>query len=187
MKNLFLFWYWEAEIPPAKCQQFIDELFVKSKIQDGLFEKHGKSVRDDTMRKTDVVCVKENTEFLNLIFTYIASANKQVWNYDLSGMEDVQLGRYEIGGHYDWHLDSDEICLQGFQRKLSCSVQLTDEDQYEGGDLVLQNCMGNEEFTMPKKQGSIIVFPSAVKHKVTPVVSGTRFSAAAWMRGPAFR
>jgi len=182
-----LFWSWEGEIPPAKCQQFIDDYFVQSEIQDGLFKKLGESVNDNTKRKTDIVWVQQNTEFFNLIFAYIVSANKQVWNYDLSGMEDVQLGRYEIGGHYDWHLDMDQICPQGFQRKLSCSVQLTDENQYEGGDLILQDYLGEENFTMPRKQGSIIVFSSMVKHKVTPVVSGTRFSAVAWMRGTAFR
>ena len=187
MKTRPLFWHWEAELPAVKCQQIIDEHFIQSKIEKGVFKNRDYvNVQDDATRKNDIVWVPQNTELFDLIYTYIASANKQVWNYDLSGMEDVQLGRYENGGHYDWHIDSDEICSQGFQRKLSCSVQLTDEDQYEGGELLLQEPLG-KEYTVSRKQGSIIVFPSAVKHKVTPVISGKRFSAVAWMRGPAFK
>jgi len=187
MKSNPLFWYWEAEIPKNKCQQIIDSYFIENQIEDGLFEKNNKLIRDDAMRKNDIVWVKHDTELFELIFTYISAANKQSWDYDLSGMDPVQLGRYEIGGHYQWHIDYDKICSQGFQRKLSCSVQLTDENKYEGGELILQDFVGDEEFKMPKKQGSIVVFPSMVKHKITPVTLGTRFSAVSWMRGPAFK
>jgi PKHD-type hydroxylase len=75
-----------------------------------------------------------------------------------------------------------------FQRKLSCSVQLTDPDTYEGGDLILQTGKNEtDRHTFTRKRGSVIVFPSMVYHKVTPVTSGTRFSAVAWMRGQAFK
>ena len=186
MKSNPLFWHWEAEIPKEKCQKLIDEYFVDSQIEDGLIRNNDKDVRDDSMRRTDIIWVKEKTELFDLVFSYIVSANMQAWNYDLSGMENVQIGRYEIGGHYDWHIDYNQICSEGFQRKLSCSIQLTDENEYEGGDLMLEDVMGLQ-YTMPKKQGSIIVFPSITKHKITPITSGTRFSAVSWMRGPAFR
>lgn len=187
MKEEFLFWHWESEIPKEKCQKIIDEYFVETQIESGKFYRNGTNTFDHSNRKTDIVWVKEKTELFDLIFLYISLANKQSWNYDLSGMENVQLGRYGIEGHYQWHIDHIGICSEGFQRKLSCSIQLTDENEYEGGDLILQNCMGTEEIKMTRKQGSIVVFPSITKHKVSPITSGTRFSAVSWMRGPAFR
>ena len=36
------------------------------------------------------------------------------------------------------------------------------------------------------KQGSFIMFPSYMKHRVTPVTSGTRYSAVTWAYGPSF-
>jgi PKHD-type hydroxylase len=80
----------------------------------------------------------------------------------------------------------DPPCAENFQRKLSCSVQLSDENDYEGGDLLFQPG-SDKEIIVPKKQGSIIVFSSMLRHKVAPVTSGTRYSAVAWMRGPAFK
>ena len=71
------------------------------------------------------------------------------------------------------------------KRKLSLSVQLTDPADYDGGDLEFVNHLGNEdEF---RKQGSIIVFPSYLSHRVTTVTRGARRSMIAWVFGPPFR
>ena len=180
------YWAWEGELSAEDCQKIIDAHFVEGSVEDGMFGKNGGMVRDDTMRKTDVAWALVGSPVFDTIYNYITSANKNVWNYDLSGMEPVQLAKYQDGGHYTWHADLDDPCSENFQRKLSCSVQLSDEDDYVGGDLLFQTA-GNEEHKAPRKRGSIIVFSGMLKHKVTPVTSGTRFSAVAWMRGPAFR
>ena len=36
------------------------------------------------------------------------------------------------------------------------------------------------------KEGSIIVFPSFINHRVAPVTKGTRYSLVAWFVGPPF-
>jgi PKHD-type hydroxylase len=52
-------------------------------------------------------------------------------------------------------------------RKLSISIQLTDPEKYEGGELYLyDNDKGN---LMSKTQGTLIMFPSYVLHEVMPV------------------
>lgn len=150
-------------------------------------DRDGKMTIDEDRRKTTINWVKPGSPIFDAIYYYISEANKSAkWNYDISGMEDVQIGMYQDGGHYIWHADIDPPCAENFQRKLSCSVQLSDENMYEGGDLILQDANG-DKYTAPRKQGSIVVFPSTLRHKVTPVTSGTRFSAVAWMRGPAFK
>ena len=182
------FWFWEAELSPQECQSIIDFSFSDEKSSEGMARnKEGEMSVDFDRRKTRVNWAGPNTPVFKTIYDYIASANKQAgWNYDISGMEDVQIGKYQDGGHYTWHADIDPPCDQNFQRKLSCSVQLSDENTYEGGDLVFQDS-GGDEYTACRKQGSIVVFPSTLRHKVTPITSGTRFSAVAWMRGPAFK
>ncbi len=64
------------------------------------------------------------------------------------------------------------------------TLQLTDGAAYQGGDL---------EFPWPavlagqRELGSILVFPSYLAHRVTPVTAGVRRSLVAWACGPSFR
>jgi PKHD-type hydroxylase len=68
------------------------------------------------------------------------------------------------------------------QRKISASLLLNDESEYEGGDLVVL-----DEIIKTKKQGTIIVFPSFMAHQVTPITRGVRYSAVCWMGGPKWK
>jgi PKHD-type hydroxylase len=180
------YWTWEAEIPEAMCTRFIGH-FNDELAQKGGINAEGKEITlNADIRETDLVWISSG-EIFDCLFRYIQSANiNGEWKFDLSGMEDVQLGRYSVDGHYGWHIDGDRPCAENFQRKLSCSLQLSDPDSYEGGDLVLR-LNDRETYVAPRKQGTIIVFPSFREHQVTPVTSGVRYSAVGWMRGPAFR
>lgn len=170
---------------PEKCQEIIQNHFHNT--QDGTFRgETGEQVNNYEKRKTKIAWIEPGTEVFDTLYGYIMSANEQNWKYDLSGMEHVQIGMYQDNGHYDWHCDMDDICDEGYQRKLSLSLQLSSESDYEGGELIMSG-LDNRKYTANKKQGSIVVFPATLPHKVNPVTSGIRYSAVAWMRGPAFR
>ena len=182
------YWFWEGAIPSEICQDIIREHFSD---KEALYAKVRTADQDlflsKKKRKTSITWALQGSLVFDILYRHIQSANDLgEWHYDITGMEDVQIGKYTNRGHYDWHNDIDQPCKDRFQRKLSCSLQLSEEDSYEGGDLILQKASG-DEYTAPRKQGSIVVFPSILRHKVTPVTSGTRFSAVAWMRGPAFK
>ena len=76
-------------------------------------------------------------------------------------------------------------------RKLSMSVQLSKPEDYEGGDLRfnLRGLDSHFEDTIMspppefKQQGSIVVFPSFLWHKVEPITKGTRYSLVMWSLG----
>ena len=38
-----------------------------------------------------------------------------------------------------------------------------------------------------KQQGTVFVFPSTLRHQVTPVTSGVRKSLVAWVEGPKWK
>ena len=90
--------------------------------------------------------------------------------------------RYEAGtnDHFRPHID---VGSTNSTRKLSFVVQLTDPNTYQGGDLVFSD-LGR---SAPREQGTLIVFPSFLKHVVSPVVSGTRHALVSWLHGPTFR
>jgi PKHD-type hydroxylase len=118
--------------------------------------------------------------------TYIEAANQASgWNFILGSQSFTQIGRYKgsDNGHYDWHVDIYPP-KDGFQRKLSISILLSDPSDFEGGELQFKDYEGEKVLT---KQGSIVVFPSFIEHRVAPVTKGVRCSAVAWVSGPAFR
>ena len=113
----------------------------------------------------------------------IQEINKHHFNFDIWGLaEGLQFTEYNEPGH-QYKIHSDKIF--GFNtRKLSCVLQLTDEEEYEGCDLEL---IYNEPYTkVPRTRGSLVVFPSYVTHRVTPLISGTRHSLVAWVNGKPF-
>ena len=85
--------------------------------------------------------------------------------------------------------------MVGLCRKISVSIQLSNSEDYEGGDMYFtdlpKHSQTSELQTWTNKRfrerGAVLVFPSFIRHKVTPVTKGTRLSAVAWFNGPPFR
>lgn len=103
---------------------------------------------------------------------------------DLVGFtEPLQIAEYGPGQHFKWHLD---MGPERFSiRKLSFVVQLSEPDDYEGGELEIM--AGKEPTSFSKARGTVIVFPSYVLHRVRPVTRGRRLSLSGWVGGPHLR
>ena len=100
-------------------------------------------------------------------------------------MEKVKILRYENGGKYKWHTDCG--AKETSTRKLTAIVQLSDETLYEGGNLEFGiTDKSGKNYTAPRTRGSIIIFPSFLSHRVTPVTKGRRYSLITWMNGDCF-
>lgn len=113
-------------------------------------------------------------------------ANRATWNFTLTGMtERVQITEYNAdnSGHFDWHIDLGAGALS--KRKISMSILLSDPQSYEGGDL--EFFTGRRNNIASRDQGSAILFPSYLPHRVTPVTKGIRRSLIMWISGPPFK
>tara|TARA_B100001250_G_scaffold299891_1_gene261528 strand:- start:248 stop:847 length:600 start_codon:yes stop_codon:yes gene_type:complete len=112
--------------------------------------------------------------------------NGMNWRFDISGFsEDLQYTRYnDDGSFYGWHIDNGVVGSEHPQRKLSLTLQLSEADEYEGGDFQIN---ATKLSTLPKKKGLIVCFPSYSLHQVTPVTKGIRRSLVVWLCGPPFR
>ncbi|MFI4987324.1 MAG: 2OG-Fe(II) oxygenase [Alphaproteobacteria bacterium] len=113
--------------------------------------------------------------------TVVASLNQQLWRFDLTGLGEVTVLRYEAGDQLALHYDLDgDYC----DRKLLVLLQLSRPDAYAGGAL---------EFglTPPvaacREQGALLAFPTWVPHRVSRVTSGTRYVVRCFALGPSFR
>lgn len=139
------------------------------------------------IRKTDVQFL-ESTDQYNWIYDRLTQAvigaNDGRYNFDLQGFyENLQLARYSAGHFFDWHYDFG--AGNASVRKLSISVQLSDDDEYEGGDLQFR--INTKTYDAPRKKGTVVVFPAFVTHRVTPITKGHRFSIVGWVTGRPFR
>ena len=121
--------------------------------------------------------------------------NAQYFGFDLWGFEVFQFTTYDAERnnqteYYDWHIDMRSLPPKGqhhhmrSQRKLSLVLQLSDQMEYEGGELWVHNV---NKVVAPKGNGKITAFPSYALHRVTPVTSGIRHTLVAWAFGPDFR
>lgn len=143
----------------------------------------------DFLRITRVAWMEKKPEIAWLherLEKMVLEINAKFFRYDLFGLlEAFQYTVYEgaEGGHYGWHVDMGETKFE--PRKISLSLQLSDEADYEGGELLVE--AGDGPRPAEKARGTLIAFPSFVLHRVMPVTSGTRKSLVIWVAGPEFR
>jgi PKHD-type hydroxylase len=107
----------------------------------------------------------------------------QAFQLELLGFADaLQYTVYGAGHKFDWHVDIG--AGQASNRKLSITVQLSDETEYEGGALQF---ISAPDMAMAKGRGTAILFPSYLAHRVSDVTSGQRCSLVGWAAGAPFR
>jgi PKHD-type hydroxylase len=179
----YTYWAWEGVLSKEFCDSALAQVDWATAEQATI--QREKSI-DLDVRRTDVIWQEFMQPLGCIARAYMDIANQAAgWGYNLSGQENTQIGRYKSSdkGHYDWHMDAGAP-KEGVQRKLSISILLSNPSDFEGGELQFKNM---EDHKLLTKQGSIIVFPSFIEHRVTPITKGVRYSAVTWASGPAFR
>lgn len=180
----YTYWEWKGIVDKAFCDYVLNGIDWEEEAKAGLI--HDAAPEQNTeIRKTDVVWRNILDPVGTVLQSYIREANKQAgWNFDISNYQNVQVGRYTEGGHYDWHKDSFYPDDNNLQRKLSAILLLNDPLEFEGGKLEIKEA---DKDVLLSTRGTVIVFPSFLEHRVTPILSGVRHSAVCWAIGPAFK
>lgn len=144
-------------------------------------------------RITNIKWIDLNTEtnwLYKKIISQIHKVNQENFDMILKFVENLQFSEYteEQQGFYSKHNDcGNSGRLESFVdiRKLSFSIQLTDEKEYEGGELILY--LNDRQVTAPKSKGTIVFFESSIMHEVKPVKKGIRHALVSWVQGPNLR
>lgn len=138
--------------------------------------------------------VAETDWIFNRLIEASTFVNDKYFQYDLYGFSYIQYTEYGSDlDHYNWHMDLDpvkdvQIGNIATTRKLSLSVILTDQSDFEGGNFeIYMNPDATAEHVVNQEKGSVIFFPSYAMHRVTPVSDGTRKSLVVWIEGPKFK
>lgn len=185
--------YMEKAFSDEECEEIIKlgtEVFEKTRAVT--FNVHNQNEEQrNKIRRSDVSWFYSDREETHWVYRKcvdcIEAINSKFFGFDLYVLETLQFTKYIFndgaGGMYAKHCDSGYD--NSVARKLSFSVQLSDPEDYEGGELLLYNAA--EPARPPNKRGTINFFPSFTLHEVTPVTKGTRYSLVGWVNGPKFR
>tara|TARA_R100001163_G_scaffold65229_2_gene61689 strand:- start:384 stop:965 length:582 start_codon:yes stop_codon:yes gene_type:complete len=190
--NLFLFW--KNAVGNKFCNDVIKFASTLEKQEASTTGPKHKQVFSD-YRKSKIVWLSDKWIYKELL-KFVDMANKSTYNFDLTRAEAIQYTRYDSNGHYEWHVDQLDGPVEDAKpdtRKLSLCLNLTDPDEYEGGDFwickphPLPENAKKIKLDFMQTRGAAVVFPSYVFHKVAPVTKGTRHSLVCWMRGKRWR
>jgi hypothetical protein len=106
---------------------------------------------------------------------YISEVSKV--NGIINKIETIDALKYEVGGHYVYHVDSGS----SLHRTLSAVLFLNND--YEGGELWFSDPVNQECYLKVNAvPGRLIVWPSnfLYPHAVTPLTKGKRYSVVSW-------
>lgn len=176
----------------------LEEALEPSKLYGGGY--------NEEKRKSKNAWVTCNSWVGGFCMSYIERANRENFHYDIDGFdgEHIQFTSYGPGDYYGWHCDgnlsglfqpgnthesrpNDFVMLASEKcRKLSFVLQLSDPEEYEGGEFQLMDDAGRCYFA-PKSRGTVIIFDSRAQHRAKRVLSGTRKSLVGWIVGPRWK
>jgi PKHD-type hydroxylase len=173
------YWKWDEAISPEMCDILLNQRKQLDEEQ-GLVGVHGDVAHVQSIRNSKVCWCAPNHWIEAVLYNHALYANEFAnWMFQIGRPERVQLAEYSGGGFYDWHEDWSPLDGEQSVRKLSVVALLSKPEDFVGGEFQFA-----EGESVELRQGSIIVFPSFVKHRVTPVTDGVRKSAVCWVRGP---
>lgn len=184
--------YFKSYLDKDTCEKIIRDVQVLP-VQDahvGVGE--GKEVVRNNVRRTKIRFIHAGDWRFQYIFDIFwktgISANDDFFQFNISRLNFIQFAEYnsnvlaEYKAHHDvFWMNNDPV----YHRKLSGMIQLSDENNYSGGDFEVVDPNAS---TAPlredvRKQGTIFYLPSFITHQVTPVTRGTRYSLVAWFEG----
>ena len=152
-------------VPPMACEKIIEDGLTRPQLDAGI----GKTNKKSKGRSTKIAFI-DNAFLRSYIYNLVEENYSE---YTIEEAEHIQFAVYNKGDFYGWHRDSNDTN----ERILSVTVQLSDPEEYEGGNLVF------EVDPVERAQGTIVIFPSNVRHQVTRVTKGVRYSLVQWFKG----
>jgi PKHD-type hydroxylase len=94
------------------------------------------------------------------------------------------FNRYAGGGHFGSHVDTAirqvVTTAQRIRTDISATLFLTPPDEYDGGELIVEDSYGEHSVKLPA--GHMVLYPATSLHRVEPVTRGARISSFFWIQ-----
>jgi PKHD-type hydroxylase len=94
------------------------------------------------------------------------------------------FNRYGPGQHFGVHVDNavrgDHLTGTRIRTDLSVTLFLSEPDEYDGGELIVEDYYGSHEVKLPA--GHLVLYPATSLHTVTPITRGVRVASFFWLQ-----
>lgn len=100
-----------------------------------------------------------------------------------AALHPPMFNRYGPGKKFDNHVDNAIRFAPGGERvraDLSATVFLSEPEEYDGGELTVEDTFGTHEVKLPA--GDMVLYPSSSLHRVEPIRRGERTSVILWIQ-----
>jgi PKHD-type hydroxylase len=174
------YWRWEDGLSTELCDLLLKERTTLNEKIASVGIEGGDEAINKSVRNSGVCWAPINHWVEGILYNHgLYACESAGWGFQLGRPERVQLTAYDKDGFYGWHEDWAPLVASPVVRKVSVVALLSDPADFEGGEFQFE-----EGKAIEMKRGSILAFPSFVRHQVTPVTSGKRYSAVCWINGP---
>ena len=152
-----------------------------AKITSRNEKKERINIVDEDFRLSNIYFPKPEEAYktFNLVQSTIIQeyADKKL---NITDISELQYVYYPLGGRFKWHNDVIRTEDQSEKlRGLTFSLNLSDPDSYEGGNLSLAMSKDNI-LNLDREKGSYLIFPSFMTHRVDEITRGHREAIVAW-------
>ena len=89
-------------------------------------------------------------------------------------------GGQTFGTHVDTAIRQDTRTGQRIRTDLSATLFLTEPEDYDGGELIVEDSYGTHSTKLPA--GDLVLYPATSLHRVDPVTRGARVSSFFWIQ-----
>ena len=187
-------WYVVEPVFENKMVDFIHSIASNTPEERATeMDKEGNVMEENLDSRSSSVCWINDVQVHEVLMEAIEKVNDNIWQYNITGIESLQytIYREDKNQHYSWHIDPIyHKDLNTPCRKVSCSVLLSDPEEFEGGEFEFMSIdLGNRTSSsfqphLFNKKGQGLFFPSQAYHRVKPVTKGIRRSLVCWFTGP---
>lgn len=176
-----------------QCQDIIDH-FNNKKQSPASTHTYGITLPVNSKVRSGLVVLEKNTSFphYDKIYKHVAQYLIQT-GIITSEIVTSQFTIYSTpGDHFQSHVDAaadihtDDQFFNGENklRKVSVSIHLSPPSNYTGCKLQFPIAGKDKQWkSFDQDQGTMLIFPSFFKHRVTELHSGTRYSMVLWYHG----
>lgn len=174
-------------IPEVLTKQQVAEF--RAQLQDEKLWLNGKiSAGAQAQQIKNNLQVDVHQDSYQIISTQVLKALKNNLLVQSAGLPkhilQPMLNCYQDAGNYGNHVDNavqfSSLTGQMIRTDVSMTVFLSDPDEYEGGELIVEDSYGCHEVKLDA--GDAILYPATSLHRVEPVTSGKRIAAFTWMQ-----
>jgi PKHD-type hydroxylase len=138
-------------------------------------QKHNWQLRQDTEVSHTLQALVLTALRRDALF-FSAALPRKIFN-PLFNRYDPQASHY--GAHVDGAVLHSHTTQEWVRTDLSCTLFLSNPDEYEGGELTVEDTYGSRGVKLPA--GDAVLYPGTSVHQVTPVTRGARIASFFWI------